>query len=189
MNQLLLSSQRLDSNKVLQTGEFNVFEMLRKHGILDILNLKIAVPKKALMLEWKEIKTPKTPLSFKDLVGKKLMEYKFQYLGKFKYDGKYIDPATETFASSFPDRNIYNNEIKSTGWLNCTWLIDFLMNAAAIQANTLRQEFIIWNEEDKNYSLSLSTEAADMRSAEQEKFVFRNDFTTMTWEHMTLFSQ
>ena len=189
MNQLLLSSQRLNTGKVLQTGTIDVFETLQKHGKLDILNLKTDLPKKSLVLEWKEIKTPDTPQSFKDLVGKKLATYTFQYLGQFKYDNKVLTPATETFASSFPNQTIQNDQVESTGWLNCTWLIDFLMNATTIQAEPLRKEFLIWTKEGDKHILSLSVESNDMRSAEQEKFVFSNNFTSIAWEHTTLFGQ
>ena len=189
MNQLLLSSQRLNAHKVLQTGSLNVFETLVQHGDLEGLTFSAALPEKPLVLEWKEVKTPETPQSFRDLVGKKLVEYKFQYLGQFKYDGEVINPATETFASSFPNKSIHNNELESTGWVNCTWLIDFLMNAKSIQDNPLRSEMLIWRAEKENFVLALSTEAFDNQSAEQEKFVFGDNFTTIAWEHKTLFSR
>lgn len=189
MNQLLLSSQRLDTGKILQTGSIDVFETLQKHGKLDILHLKTDFPKKALVLDWKEVKTPSTPSSFKDLVGKKLSNYPFQYLGQFKYDNKVLTPAKEVFASSFPNQSIQNDQVENNGWLNCTWLLDFLMNANKIQAEPLRKEFLIWSQESNNYILSLSVESADMRSAEQEKFLFSNNFSSIAWEHQTLFSK
>ena len=61
------------------------------------------------------------------------------------------------------------------------------MNAKQIQENSLRQEFLIWRKDKKNLVLSLSTAASDKSSAEQEKFVFGNNFSTIAWEHHTLF--
>ena len=64
-----------------------------------------------MFLHWNEVLTPAIPISFRDLVGKKLLDYKFQYLGKFKFDNKIIEPEAETFKSDFPDRNIHNWQI------------------------------------------------------------------------------
>lgn len=189
MNNLLLSSQRLGANKILQTGELNITELLEKQGKEELVQLKNTLPKKALTLQWKEVKTPETAPSFRDLAGKKLAEYQFQYLGQFYYGGQLISATSEIFEASFPGQNINNTSVESTGWLNCTWLIDFLMNADAIQKDSLRQEFLIWTQEGKKASISLSAQASDKRSAEQQKFVFDNNFKTITWEHHTLFGQ
>ncbi len=188
MNQLLLSSRRLESNKVLQSGYIDVFEMLQKHENSDCLNLSAELPEMSLTLHWKEVTTPATPESFKALSGKKLQEYKFQYLGQFKYNNLLISSESESFSSSFPDRNIHNCEIENTGWVNCTWLIDFLMNAKSIQENPLRSERLFWQKEKDNFVLSLSSEALDLRNAEQEKFLFNKEFTRISWSHTTLFA-
>jgi len=188
MTELLLSSQRLEEQKVLQTGQLDLLEILQKQGNLERVQLEGKLPKKSIFLEWKEVSTPVTPASFSDLVGKKLTEYTFQYLGQFTVDGQVVEAKKETFIADFPDQNISRASLDSTGWLNCTWLIDFLMNAEAIQDDSLRNEGLIWRKNKEGFVLSLSRESMDARHAEQEKFLFDTKFEAVNWEHNALFS-
>lgn len=188
MTELLLSSQRLEQQKVLHTGKLDLLEALQKQCNLEIVDIEGKLPKKSIVLEWKEVQTPVTPASFSDLAGKKLTEYKFQYLGKLSIDCDVIEVEKENFISDFPDQNIANTSLDSTGWVNCTWLLDFLMNAEAIQNDTLRNEGLIWRKDKGTFTLSLSRESTDARHAEQEKFVFDNKFKTLNWTHRILFS-
>lgn len=188
MTELLLSSQRLGQQKVLHTDKLDLLEALQKHNNLEIVQLEGELPKESIMLEWKEVKTPVTPASFSDLVGKKLAEYKFQYLGRLTYKDAAIEAEKETFVADFPDQNISNTTLESTGWVNCTWLLDFLMNAEAIQNDSLRNEGLIWRKNKEGFSLSLSRESTDARHAEQELFVFDTKFKTLNWKHNVLFS-
>lgn len=188
MTELLLSSQRLEQEKVLHTDKLDLLEALQKHSNLEIVQIEGKLPKKSIMLEWKEVRTPLTPTSFSDLAGKKLTEYKFQYLGRLTFDCEVIEAGTETFVADFPDQNISNSSSDSTGWVNCTWLLDFLMNAEAIQNDTLRNEGLIWRKDKKGVTLSLSRESTDARHAEQEKFIFDTKFETINWAHRILFS-
>jgi hypothetical protein len=188
MTELLLSSQRLEQQKVLNTGKLDLLEALEKHCNLEIVQLENKLPKKTILLEWKEVHTPVTPTSFSDLVGKKLTEYKFQYLGRLTFDGEEIEAGKESFVADFPDQNISRTSLDSTGWVNCTWLLDFLMNAEAIQNDTLRNEKLIWRKDKAGVTLALSRESTDARHAEQEKFVFDTKFKTVNWEHNILFS-
>jgi hypothetical protein len=188
MTELLLSSQRLGQQKVLNTGKLDLLEALQKLGNLEIVQLEGKLPKKSITLEWKEVKTPVTPASFSDLVGKKLAEYKFQYLGQLTFDDTIIEAEKETFVADFPDQNISNTSLESTGWVNCTWLLDFLMNAEAIQNDSLRNEGLIWRKNKEGFILSLSRESTDARHAEQEVFLFDPKFKTVNWKHNVLFS-
>lgn len=188
MTELLLSSQRLGQQKVLGTGKLDLLEALQKYGDLEIIQLEGKLPKKTITLEWKEVKTPVTPTSFSDLAGKKLTEYKFQYLGQLTFDDDLVEAEQEVFIANFPDQNISNTSFDSTGWLNCTWLLDLLMNAEAIQNDSLRNEGLIWRKNKEGFTLALSRESNDGRHAEQEKFVFDPKFTTVNWEHHILFS-
>lgn len=188
MTELLLSSQRLEQQKVLQTGKLDLLEALQKIRDLELVQLEGKLPKKSIILEWKEVQTPLTPTSFSDLAGKKLTEYKFQYLGQFTFDGNLVEAEKETFVANFPDQNISNTALESAGWLNCTWLLDFLMNAASIQNDSLRNEGLIWTESKEGFTLSLSRQSTDTRHAEQEKFLFDAKFKTLNWEHKVLFS-
>lgn len=188
MNQMLLSSQRLSTNKVLNTGLLDVFELLQQFGALDCLKLKADLPAFSLQLHWKEVCPPSTPNSFKDLAGKKLQDYKFQYLGQFHYNDHPIQATTESFSSDFLNQNIQNSSLENTNWVNCTWLIDFLMNADNIDADILRKETLFWRKEKDGYCLALSSEAIDFKHAEQQKIYFKDNFESYTWQHLTLFS-
>lgn len=187
MTELLLSSQRLENFKVLQTGQLDVFEALKKHADLENILMETEVPKTSVLLEWKEVQTPNVPASIKDLAGKKLTEYKFQYLGQFTYKDKIIKVDGERFIANFPNENISNSEIQCTGWLNCTWLIDFLVNGTKIQEDALREECLTWRKNKKERFLCLSRESIDKRHKEQEQFIFSAAFDAITWEHNILF--
>lgn len=187
MNHLLLSSTRLHESKVLETGQLNVVEWLQEYADLDIIHLEAPLPEEALMLEWKEVSTPYTSSAMRDLVGKKLASYKFQYLGQFSYLDKAIEAKQESFLSSFPSQPIHKSKLETTGWFNCTWLIDFLVQAPKIAQDSLRNEFLTWRADDTRFLLSLSSENSNEGSAEQEMFVFDNCFETLSWEHTTLF--
>lgn len=188
MNQILLSSQRLSTNKVLNTGFLDVFELLQQYGPLDCLKMETDLPTFNLQLHWKELCPPPTPNSFKDLAGKKLTDYKFQYLGQFHYKDSPIKATTESFCSDFVNHNIQNCSLENTNWVNCTWLIDFLMHADSIDADNLRKETLFWRKENDGYTLALSSEAIDFKHAEQQKITFTDNFESYTWQHLTLFS-
>lgn len=189
MTQLLLSSQRLEACKVLHTGQLDVLEALQQHSELNLINLgEEGLPSKKILLDWREVQTPITPQSFSDLSGKKLTEYKFQYLGKFSCEEEDIQVEGEKFVARFPTTNISNNTLESTGWTNVTWLLDFLANADKIQADTFRKELLIWKKTATEYTLSLSRETLDKKSVEQEVFAFDHEFKTLTWSHNILFN-
>lgn len=102
MDQLLLSSQRLSNQKVLSTGTIDVFQLLEKQTT-DSIILDAPTPSHRLELEWKEVVTPSTSTGFRDLVGKQMATYKFQYIGQFKYNGVAITTVVESFASSLKE--------------------------------------------------------------------------------------
>ncbi len=188
MNQILLSSERLNLNKVLSTGYFDVFELIKQHQSLSCLQLETEIPNLTLSLHWKELSTPETPHSFKDLAGKKLSDYKFQYLGNFQYQDQVIPALSESFRSDFTEQTIHDCSVETTGWFNCTWLVDFLMNAPSIDKDPLRKEKLFWRQENDSFCLSLSSEAIDYRHAEQQKFSFQLDYSSVSWQHLTLFA-
>lgn len=188
MSQILLSAQRLAQGKVLQTGQLNVFEALKGHKKLDVVFLEKSKLKNKLELEWKEVHTPKLSNSYKDLAGKKLGEYKFQYLGRFLVDGKAVEVEGENFTSRFSAQEISNDDVANEGWVNCTWLIDFLMRADQIQHDTTSDEQLSVYEEDKKIVLELHRDATDKSSSEQERFIFTKNLKKLTWEHEVLFA-
>lgn len=188
MNQLVLSGQRLSQAKVLQTGTLNVFEALKQHQGLSCVHLEVELPEIELGLNWKESKTPAVAGGFSDLVGKKMTEYKFQYLGQFVVGGQAVNVAVENFASNFPDRPIHQVAVESIGWLNCTWLVDFLMNAKAIDESTIRHETLSLKQENGGYRLSLSNKGYNGKHVEQQHLLFDGDFKTVAWDHVVLFS-
>lgn len=187
MTELLLSSQRLEEQKVLSTGKLDLSEAMEQLKESGIFELDGKFPENVI-LEWKEVQTPATPTSFSDLAGKKLTEYKFQYLGQFIVDETIVAADKELFIANFPDQNISNTSFDSTGWLNCTWLLDLVMNAATISQDSLRIERLICNEAKEGFTIALSRQSTDKRHAEQEKFVFDAKFASVNWEHTVLFS-
>lgn len=190
MSQILLSSQRLGSVKVLQEGSLDVFEALEQHPEdCAVLDLQSRPPKKTLRLEWKEVLTPATPSSVRDLAGKKLSEYKFQYLGRFTYDDEAVEVIEEHFAADFADAEvIHQASIESEGWVNCTWLVDFLINAPAIAEDSLRDERLVWHKEGKRgHILDLTRQSTDGRHEESQHFVFKDEYKTLEWSHETTF--
>ncbi|WMX17225.1 MULTISPECIES: hypothetical protein [unclassified Aureispira] len=187
MTELLLSSQRLAEQKVWCTGKLDLFDALQKHHNLKIIDFAAELPQESIFLEWKEVQTPVTPASVSDLVGKKLTEYKFQYLGQLSSNGTLVEVEKEIFQADFPEQNISKTSLDSTGSLNCTWLLDFVMNAPAIQEDTLRNERLIWRKEKEGFVLALSRESTDGRHAEQEKFIFDAELKVVNWEHQILF--
>lgn len=183
---LFLSSQRLHPTENAQTGKIDVFEALSNcDSTLDCLELTSRPPSKKLILEWKEVVTPIVPATMHSLVGKKLATYKFQYLGQFYYGDELVEVASEQFAATFQDgETICNCDLESEGWVNCTWLIDFLMNAEAISQNILRQEQLHWHKEGKKgHFLEINNIATDGRSQEQQYFVFKDDYQKLEWSN------
>ncbi len=189
MSELLLSAQRLSQEKVLQTGKLNVLETLENHRELEIVILERKRFKQELELEWKEIHTPNTPKSYQDLVGKKLGEYKFQYLGRFLVDGQPVKVKEENFSTRINSDDVTNDSLENEGWVNCTWLIDFLMRAERIQHDSTSNEQLSLYNKGKRLILELHREATDKSSIEQERFSFSKDLEDLIWEHDTLFVQ
>ncbi len=177
MEQLLLSSQRLNTQKVLSTGTINLTEELQKN---EVENRKLEIDLPQLELEWKEVATPPTGQGLRDLVGKKMNSYKFQYLGQFRHDGTLINAVAEEFTAGFDQETIHHQRIESNGWINCTWLVDLIMNPNS-------NDKLFWRKEGDRLVFSLSTHATDHTSAEQQKISFSEDMEQVTWEHKVLF--
>ncbi|MGH1339315.1 MAG: hypothetical protein ACRBFS_24565 [Aureispira sp.] len=189
MSQLLLSAQRLAQGNVLQTGQLNVFEALKGHKDLEVVIVEQENFQQELVLEWQEVRTPRTPDSYKDLVGKKLGEYKFQYLGRFLVNGTPVEVKAENFTSRFAKDDITNDDVVNEGWVNCTWLVDFLTRAARIQHDSNSDEQLSWYEQEGCRVLELHRDVTDKTSSEQERFIFSEDLKELTWEHETWFAQ
>lgn len=183
MQQLLLSSHRLEAQKVLNTGSINVFEQLKKNAN-PAISIPSDVPKGDLILEWKEVVTPDTTAGLKDLVGKKLATYKFQYIGQFIYDGAVVEPVGEQFVAGLDTQVIHNQTLPSQGWVNCTWLVDFMLSS-----KDGKNEKLVWRKEEDYLVFSMSTEAIDHTSAEQQKIAFSTDFSQLKWVHKVLFAK
>lgn len=189
MSQILLSSQRLAQEKTLQTGQFSIFKAFKEKKGLENIIIEQEKFKQELILEWKELRTPSTPSSYKDLAGKKLGEYKFQYLGRFLVDGKAVEVKEENFTNRFAHQDITNDSLENEGWVNCTWLLDFLTRAEQIQEDGTRDEQLSWYEKDGCQVLELHRDTTDGSSNEQERFIFSKDLKELTWEHEVLFAQ
>lgn len=188
MSQLLLSAQRLAQETILQTGQINVFEALKKQKKLDVITLEQEDFKQELVLEWQEVHTPSTPNSYSSLIGKKLGEYKFQYLGRFLVDGKAVEIEGENFTNRFSTEVITNDNMNNEGWVNCTWLIDFLTRAETIQHDHCSNEQLSLYEKDDRLVVELHRDVTGRSSSEQERFIFSKDLEQLTWEHEVMFA-
>ncbi|MFK7795810.1 MAG: hypothetical protein AB8E82_00045 [Aureispira sp.] len=186
---LSLSSERLATDAPLQEGEINVFETLKKHKKLPQVIVEEDDFKQELILKWKEIRTPRTLPGYKDLVGKKLAEYKFQYLGQFVLNGNPVNIEQEKFINRFTKEKITKETIESSGWCNCTWLIDFLANAKGIGQDTTRDEQLSWYSNDETWVLELHRKSIGDTSRDQEHFAFDKDLKKLRWKHVTWFAQ
>lgn len=201
VEELLLSPKRLGKLRCTQEGKIDVFEALESHendcGSLDLASRP---PKKSLILEWKELMTPPVPSTMHDLVGKRLAEYTFQYVGRFFYGDELVEVNEERFAANFGDgASIYDDVINydaesdnklDKNWVNCTWFIDFLMNAGEIEKDPLRKEQLHWHKEGKKgHFFDLTRQMIDNTSQEQEYFVFKDDYTTLMWSHEIQFAE
>lgn len=189
MSELLLSSKRLASDHPLQEGKLDVFDALKKFKDLPNVLVEQDDWKQELILEWKEVRTPATPSGYNDLVGKKLGEYKFQYLGRFLLDGNPVSIEKEQFTNCFTKEKITDDAIENQGWLNCTWLVDFLVNAKEIGQDTTRDEQLSWYSKDETWVLELHCKSIGDVSRDQEHITFGKDLKTVTWAHVTWFAQ
>lgn len=181
---LSLSSKRLTTDTPLQEGELNVFEALNNHKDLPNVIVEQDDVKQKLILKWKEVRTPHTLPGYEDLVGKKLGEYKFQYLGQLWLNDKLITIEQEQFMNCFTKEKITKETIEKPEWCNCTWLVDFLVNAKNIGAEQLS-----WYAKDEMWVLELHRRSIGDSSRDQEHFTFDKEFKTLSWKHVTWFAQ
>ena len=172
MNQLILSSTNLEKEKPLNNGNIHLSEILIK---LDSESIFVTgSPNCDISLLWKEIRTPRIPDSFIDLVGKKFTTYKFQYLGKFIMNGQSIHRSQESYSTSFSDKRIVSNLSESDGWVNCTWFLDFIMNADKINNDTLRSEKLFIDYQSDTIQFTLSNQSFDGNLSEKQMLILSN---------------
>lgn len=169
MNQLFLSSSNLEKEKPLNKGNIHLSEILIK---LDSESIFVnGSPSNDISLLWKEIRTPRIPDSFIDLVGKKFTTYKFQYIGQFIIDGQSIHRSQESYSTSFTDKRIVSNLTESDGWVNCTWFLDFILNAETISDDGLRSEKLFIDYQSNSIHFTLSNQSFDGNVSEKQSLI------------------
>ncbi|MCP4442507.1 MAG: hypothetical protein GY810_26675 [Aureispira sp.] len=191
MEQLVLTSSNLSKRKEWSSGSINVSEIVSKwqENTPDNVSIDAKLSKKELILDWSEVSTPKQLPGFRDLVGRHLASYKFQYLGEFKH-GKHkikgkskADGKAYEYNAAYVDtfqRFAYESSQAGEGQCNSTWLIDFLHNAEKISEDPLRSETLkITNHEDGHFQFLLQKNSDSGDLIEFQTITFSTD-----WKHM-----
>lgn len=197
MEQLVLTSNNLSKRKEWSSGSLNVTEILQtwKENCPDNVSIDGTLPKKELILNWSEVSTPKQLSGFRDLLGRHLLSYPFQYLGEFKYGKKKIKGQSKDNESAYEYVAIYIDNDKrfaqetsqaGEGQCNCTWLIDFLQNAEKISLDSLRNETLQISTDEDGYFQFLLQKVSDNSSLiEFQTISFTKDWKFMDYEYYT----
>ena len=194
MKKLLFTSVNLAENPALANGSLNPFKLLRQYSELDNIEIAAALPSVAIKLHWSEVKTPAVNINLgKEILGGRLLDYKFQYVGSFsKADEPIIckdwkspkqEAAYELFDASLGNRTVYQTKLEGNGNCNCTWLIDLLQNAPKIATDSLRSDKIHWKKTRDDFRLILTALDLDGKISEVQEFIFSPDFQYVKWEH------
>lgn len=191
MEKLILTSNNFAQTKRQAKGSFSVFEKLEKIADFDNVYIEATIPKLELFLHWEECHTPNIlNAAFMPLISPKLYGYKFQYLANFSLDGNtlaYGDDnntnACESFEAKMNETIVFRSETQVAESCNCSWLVDFLMQAARIASDPLRSEKLIWQESSKGFEFVLESEQNDKKIIERQIISFQNNFQSVSWHH------
>lgn len=194
MEKLLPASANLAEHSALGTGSLNILELLKQHADLENVELATDLPSEAIEIHWAEVRTPRINTNLgKEILGAKLLDYKFQYIASFSYGGEAIvckdwmskkeEAYYELFDARMGARTIHETKLAGNGTCNCTWLVDFLKNAPSIAADSLRTDRIRWRKTYDGFRLTLTSISTDGRLSESQEFIFSSDFKYMKWEH------
>ena len=172
MRQLVLSAEKLLLQTPINQGQLD---------LSSYLNLE----DNALVVDWKEFRTPKSMPAFDELIGKHLLQYPTQFIGRFLYKGKSIDSPENivSFSSSIDGKFIHHIQEKQPAGVNCTWLIDLLLNKAKIETNQLRKDTLDIQENENTLELSLVSTDAFKTQTEIQSFKFDRNKAFLYWAH------
>ncbi|MCH2045152.1 MAG: hypothetical protein MK212_13635 [Saprospiraceae bacterium] len=200
MEKLLPASANLAEHSALGNGTLNILELLKQHADLENVELATELPAEAIEIHWSEVRTPNINSNLgKEILGAKLLDYKFQYIASFSYNGEAIvckdwmskkdEECYELFDARMGSRTVHETKLAGNGTCNCTWLIDFLKNAASIAQDSLRADKLRWRKTYDGFRLTLTSSSSDGRLCESQEFIFSSDFKYMKWEHHTAISE
>lgn len=198
MKTFLPTSQSLSARPLLNKGSFNLSEALERYaqGVSKRVKVLAPVPVQAIIFHWQEVSTPtQRPEFAQGLIADKLWDYKFQYLGQFQINGQEILPqnwqqadaskAYENFSADMASQSIHNTDFEGNGLCNCTWLLDMLVNAEALDNQPHRTDTLVWGHIPDGFALTLTSKGA--KSTETQVLAFSNDFAAVSWSHHTQF--
>lgn len=190
MEKFLLTSRNLANSKRQGAGQLSVFEQLQRIADFENVHIDADFPEQELILHWEECFTPLyATRSFRELISAKLYSYKFQYLAAFEFGEQKIKCGgtegsnCETFAARMENRLVFRSLTQESKQCNCTWLIDFLLNAESIASDPLRNEKIIWQQTRIGYELVLEQSQNKGKITERQIFSFQNQFESLSWGH------
>jgi len=191
MEKLILTSNNFAQTKRQGKGSFSVFEKLEKIANFENVYIEAAIPALELFLHWEECYTPNMlNAAFMPLISPKLYGYKFQYLANFSLDGNTLSYGDETnsnacelFEAKMNNNLVFRSETQVADCCNCSWLVDFLLQAARIASDTLRSEKLIWQESAQGLEFVLESEQNDKKITERQIISFQNNFQSVSWQH------
>lgn len=193
MEQFLLTSRNLSRKKSQGSGQLKFFEKLRAIAAIDNVYIEAAIPEKELLLNWNEFYTPTYAVNgFKKLISDKLYSYNFQYLVSFNYDDDSMvshadEPHNmEGFSALLDEQVVFRSKSEESERCNCTWLIDFLLHAANIEKDCLREERLIWQATATGYEIVLELNRMYSEAKERQVISFQNQFKTVSWNHYVM---
>lgn len=197
MEQLVLTSSNLSKRKEWSSGSINLTEILQQwqKDCPDNVHIDIVLPKKDLTLAWSEVSTPKQLTGFRDLVGRQLLSYPFQYLGVFNYGKKKIEGQSKDDGKVYEyvavymdnDRRFAHETMQAgDGSCNCTWLIDFLQNAEKISSDLSRNDTLQITTDDEKcvqFLLQKNSDRGDL--IEFQSIRFSSGWKDVDYEYYT----
>lgn len=202
MEQLLLNSTNVaNSGKPINAGDVDLLQLIRdaaeKYHDNDLVMGVEDLPEGALYLHWAEFYTPRdvveTALRMgKQICGGRLLDYKFQLLGGFTYNGEPVQgydwhaaedhDKYETFDARLSGKRVHSTALKGNGACNCSWLLEFLLRTDRAVNDPDFKCTLRWRKTFDGYQLSLIAASNDRRTLEAHNFVFSSDFKYMKWE-------
>jgi hypothetical protein len=192
MEKLILTSQNFKDRKTYAKGSFDLFQKISSIANFEHVFIEADFPEDRILLDWDEYILPQQYTApFLPLISPKMYEYKFQYLASFQKNNIKLSCASnhetsycERFTAKLNNEAVFSSQDSSSGFCNVSWLLDFLINAKKINADTLRSERLIWQKSTNVYELVLESKAFNKKISEIQVFSFQNNFEYVSWQHM-----
>jgi hypothetical protein len=192
MEQLVPISKNIAGNNKLSEGSLMLFEKLKSIKDNERIFIEAAFPNLQLKLEWSEFPMPNIQRdAFEPMLSPILSGYKFQYFAKFFLDQNSLESPdfgiaqhSEIYEVKMNDKILYQSNSNNNGLVNCTWLIDFIMNSKNIEKDSLRNENLIWIQRENCFEIILESNNTKDKIKERQIISFQNNFKSYFWKHV-----